>query len=202
MKDSKPEQSDKDIWKELKDPEVQKRLTKPLKFESPEATSGVMSPDVPKEPGCTLKDAELIERSEEWISNLAKSGGKKWCLHIPVNFNRDPDMLFSELCNRVKIYSKELSDLRAELEIWKNKFSSENVANVRLERAYRELAARFKELEAERDKLNESAKRWEDSYQEAINRCGQWQTEYGQLKAENERLKEVINNLHKSISKI
>ena len=51
---------------------------------------------------CTLTDIELLERCNEWISSLAKTGGKSWTLNVPVNFNRDPDMLFSELANRYK----------------------------------------------------------------------------------------------------
>jgi hypothetical protein len=51
---------------------------------------------------CTLSDKELIERSQEWVSKLAKSGGKAWILQVPVNFNRDPDMLFIELCKRLE----------------------------------------------------------------------------------------------------
>ena len=52
---------------------------------------------------CTLTDAELIEKCNEWISKLCKSGGKDWCLKVPVDFNNDPDMLFLELSNRFKI---------------------------------------------------------------------------------------------------
>lgn len=51
---------------------------------------------------CTLTDDELIEACNAWVSSLAKTGGKSWCLQVPVNFNRDPDMLFSELSNRFK----------------------------------------------------------------------------------------------------
>jgi hypothetical protein len=49
---------------------------------------------------CTLTDAELIEKARDWISRLAKTGGREWCLRVPVDFNHDPDMIFSELCNR------------------------------------------------------------------------------------------------------
>lgn len=51
---------------------------------------------------CTLTDAELIEKARDWISRLAKTGGREWCLRIPVDFNHDPDMIFSELCNRLE----------------------------------------------------------------------------------------------------
>jgi len=55
-----------------------------------------------KEAGCTLTNEELIERAEKWVHKLAQSGGKDWCLRVPVDFNNDPDMLFIELCNRLK----------------------------------------------------------------------------------------------------
>jgi hypothetical protein len=51
---------------------------------------------------CTLSDEGLIEACDNWISSLASTGGKSWCLSIPVNFDRDPDMLFSELIKRFK----------------------------------------------------------------------------------------------------
>ena len=51
---------------------------------------------------CTLTDAELIEKARDWISKLAKTGGREWCLRVPVDFNHDPDMIFSELCNRLE----------------------------------------------------------------------------------------------------
>lgn len=55
---------------------------------------------------CTLTNEELIAKAEEWISKLAKSGGDAWTLSVPVDFNKDPDMLFVELCKRLK----EISD--------------------------------------------------------------------------------------------
>ena len=51
---------------------------------------------------CDLSNEELIERCNEWVSKLAKSGGRDWRLHVPVSFNTDPDMLFCELANRFK----------------------------------------------------------------------------------------------------
>lgn len=52
---------------------------------------------------CTLTDKELIEIARDWISKLTKSGGREWCLRVPVDFNHDPDMVFSELCNRIEV---------------------------------------------------------------------------------------------------
>lgn len=51
---------------------------------------------------CTLTDQELIDKCDAWITSLAKSGGDTWTLSIPVDFNKDPDMLFCELITRFK----------------------------------------------------------------------------------------------------
>lgn len=51
---------------------------------------------------CTLTDAELIEKARDWISRLAETEGRAWCLRIPVDYNHDPDMIFAELCNRLE----------------------------------------------------------------------------------------------------
>ncbi len=53
---------------------------------------------------CTLSDEELIERGQEWVSKLARSGGKAWSLRVPVDFNHDPDMIFCEIIKRMKEY--------------------------------------------------------------------------------------------------
>lgn len=60
---------------------------------------------------CTLSDDDLLEKCDEWIEKLCKSGGKDWCLSVPVNFNRDPDMLFVELMNRFKENKSLISHL-------------------------------------------------------------------------------------------
>ena len=49
---------------------------------------------------CTLTNEQLLEKCSEWISKLCKSGGKDWCLRVPVDLNHDPDVLFTELANR------------------------------------------------------------------------------------------------------
>jgi hypothetical protein len=54
------------------------------------------------EPKCTLSDAELIDRCSEWVDKLCKSGGQAWSLRVPVDFERDPDILISELIQRFK----------------------------------------------------------------------------------------------------
>lgn len=82
-----------------------------------------MSKDIDKDKArCTLSDKELIEKSNDWVSKLAKSGGNAWTLRIPVDFNNDPDMLFTELGKRLESYSsemlqKKISELEAELDL-------------------------------------------------------------------------------------
>lgn len=55
---------------------------------------------------CTLTDEELIARCHDWIDKLCKSGGDKWTLSVPVDFDRDPDMLFIELIRRFEAARK------------------------------------------------------------------------------------------------
>ena len=75
-----------------------------------------MSKDIDKDKArCTLSNKELIEKSNEWVSKLAKSGGKDWTLRVPVNFNHDPDMLFIELGKRLESLSTENVQLREAL---------------------------------------------------------------------------------------
>lgn len=70
------------------------------------------SPEMAERRRCTLTDSELIEKAHEWISKLAKSGGREWCLRIPVDFNHDPDMVFSELCARLEAAGSELARIK------------------------------------------------------------------------------------------
>ena len=61
---------------------------------------------------CTLSDIELMEECEKWIDKLCKSGGDAWTLEVPVNMNRDPDMLFTELIRRFSKHFKITDVLR------------------------------------------------------------------------------------------
>ncbi len=56
---------------------------------------------------CNLDNENLIKRCEDWVSKLAKSGGKAWTLQVPVNMNEDPDILICELCKRFKARTNE-----------------------------------------------------------------------------------------------
>ena len=62
-------------------------------------------------PKCTLTDNDLVEKCNQIVNKLAKTGGKSWCLQVPVNFDEDPDILFHELGSRLK----ELGGLNLEL---------------------------------------------------------------------------------------
>jgi hypothetical protein len=56
---------------------------------------------------CVLSDEQLIEKCEKWIDSLCKTGGKSWTLRVPVDFNNDPDMLFTELIERFRMIAKD-----------------------------------------------------------------------------------------------
>ena len=49
---------------------------------------------------CRLTNEELIRKVRMWVDELCRTGGKGWSLQVPVNMERDPDILISELCNR------------------------------------------------------------------------------------------------------
>lgn len=49
---------------------------------------------------CKLSDEDLVKKCAEWVDKLCKSGGSSWSLSVPVNFEKDPDILLSELIKR------------------------------------------------------------------------------------------------------
>lgn len=104
---------------------------------------------------CTLSDGELIERCEQWVHDLAETGGERWTLSVPVNFNRDPDMLFIELGKRFGQAALELEAVKAERD-------ELVMANNRLKgdkKDYEEMADRFLAIESERDRLKNDVAR-------------------------------------------
>jgi len=50
---------------------------------------------------CTLSDEELIAKANEWTSKLCKNHNN-WILRVPPDLNHDPDMIFSELAERLE----------------------------------------------------------------------------------------------------
>lgn len=65
-----------------------------------------------------MTDKELIETSYQWVRDLAQSGGRDWKLSVPVNLNKDPDILFCELGNRLKARNETIKQLQEEKERW------------------------------------------------------------------------------------
>lgn len=51
-------------------------------------------------PRCTLDDLQLIEKAKLMVNDLAQTGGRSWTMRVPVDFDRDHDMIFSEVINR------------------------------------------------------------------------------------------------------
>jgi hypothetical protein len=46
-------------------------------------------------------NSELVNKCNSLIRELSQSGGASWTLQIPVNFEKDPDVLFCEMGNRL-----------------------------------------------------------------------------------------------------
>ena len=59
-----------------------------------------LKPVVGKKPATRLGDKALIDKCDEWIRLLLKTGGKAWHCSIPADKDKDPDLLFAELINR------------------------------------------------------------------------------------------------------
>jgi hypothetical protein len=51
---------------------------------------------------CPLSDEELCLKVDKWVTDLCRSGGKDWCLRVPVDMRHDPDVLISTLVKRFK----------------------------------------------------------------------------------------------------
>lgn len=51
-------------------------------------------------PECTLTDAELVAKIDEWNGKLCKTGGRAWCLRVPPDPNNDPDLLIAQIRKR------------------------------------------------------------------------------------------------------
>lgn len=49
---------------------------------------------------CTLTDQQLIDLANSMVNDLAQTGGRAWTMRVPVDFDRDHDMIFSELISR------------------------------------------------------------------------------------------------------
>lgn len=110
---------------------------------------------------CTLPNEELIQRCEEWVHSLAKSGGDTWVLQVPVNFNKDPDMLFIELINRFRVTMNPPTDIEKIRDEAKGLYptwpfcekSQERFKNQELQRAHISCAEQYSQRLAEMGQL-------------------------------------------------
>lgn len=50
---------------------------------------------------CTLTNEELIAKCKAWVKSLCETGARSWSLSVPVNLDKDPDILFMELADRL-----------------------------------------------------------------------------------------------------
>ena len=50
----------------------------------------------------SIPTPELVQKARTWISDLCESGGQKWSLRVPPDPERDPDLIFGELCRRLE----------------------------------------------------------------------------------------------------
>lgn len=57
-------------------------------------------------PRCLLTDSELVEAVHKAVSNMCQR--KDWRMSVPVDMNKDSDMIISELCNRFKVTTEFL----------------------------------------------------------------------------------------------
>jgi hypothetical protein len=49
---------------------------------------------------CTLNNQQLIDIAKVMVSKLCSTGGRSWTMRVPVDFDRDDDMILSELISR------------------------------------------------------------------------------------------------------
>lgn len=68
------------------------------------------------EPKCELSNQELANKVITLTIEMAKTGGQSWILSVPVNFSKDPDILFIECADRLMAQEAELAAKDAEIE--------------------------------------------------------------------------------------
>ena len=52
---------------------------------------------------CTLSNKELADKVSEGISELCKTGGKSFTMHVPARLNEDLDLIVSEMVSRFRV---------------------------------------------------------------------------------------------------
>ena len=71
---------------------------------------------------CNLSDSELIEKVNNEVSKMCKTGGKSFTMRIPAKVNEDTDLLISEMATRFKELSVKVNrfdDLVRDVCEWK-----------------------------------------------------------------------------------
>lgn len=89
---------------------------------------------------CTLSDLELCEAIDKFVSKQCKTG-KAWQMTVPVDFNRDSDMLITELVQRFKARVEVKEEDQGELWEEIDRISAGSSAAFRLNTA---LTSKFK----------------------------------------------------------
>lgn len=51
---------------------------------------------------CTLNDEDLVNKLDEKVDELCRTGGKSFVMHVPARPNEDLDLLISTLIYRFK----------------------------------------------------------------------------------------------------
>jgi transposase len=54
------------------------------------------------------RDTSLIKTARNMVNELCDSGGRSWTMRVPVDLERDHDMIFTRLINRFETLVREL----------------------------------------------------------------------------------------------
>lgn len=84
------------------------------------------------EPKCELSNHDLAHKVVVLTHELAKTKGQSWTLSIPVNFDKDPDILFIECADRLLTATAQLAAKDAEIERLKKLIEDDLKRQVRL----------------------------------------------------------------------
>ena len=57
-----------------------------------------------------MEDDELIAKAREMVNELCQTGGRSWTMRVPVDLERDHDMVFTRLINRFEALAKALGE--------------------------------------------------------------------------------------------
>lgn len=49
------------------------------------------------------EDKDLIEKARNMVNELCQTGGRSWTMRVPVDLEKDHDMVFTRLINRFEI---------------------------------------------------------------------------------------------------